>query len=132
MITDKIKKLQEMEAQAAKLKASIENERVSELASLPAKYGYDSLASFIKALKQAAGGRKGKRGRKAGSAKPGKKAGARKRAKITPEIKEQVKALVASNTPGSKIAKQLGISMPSVQNIKKEFGLVKPRAEKAA
>jgi hypothetical protein len=161
MITEKIQKLQELEAQALKLKASIENERDGELAALPAKYGYDSLAAFVKALKQAAGapkkgrkgkrrgrkpGKPGKRGRKPGrkakkqaaapavakAPKAGKKAGGRKRTKITPELKEQVKALVASGLSGSKIAKQFGISLPSVQNIKKEFGLVKARPAKAA
>jgi hypothetical protein len=137
MITEKIQKLKEIEIQAAKLKASIESERESELASLPAKYGYDSAASFIKALKQASGRKgKGKRGRKPGKvakkAVAAQKTGARKRARITDETKEQVKALVTGGVSGSKIAKQLGISVPSVQNIKKELGLVKARVAKVA
>ena len=134
MISEKIKKLKDMEARAAELKAAIERDRSKELAALPAEYGYDSMAAFIKALKQAAGAKKG-RGRKAkaGKAPKAKKAAkSRKRAKITPEIKDKVKALVAQGTSGAKIAKQLGISLPSVQNIKKELGLVKAKAAKAA
>jgi hypothetical protein len=56
---------------------------------------------------------------------PGKRRG--KRARITPELKAQVKASVEAGKTGAVIAKELGISLPSVQNIKKEFGLVKAR-----
>lgn len=58
------------------------------------------------------------------AAKPGRR---RKRAKITPEVKAQVKAGVEAGKTGSAIAKEAGISLPSVQNIKKELGLVKSR-----
>ncbi len=122
MVTDKIKALAELKAQAAKLEARVMIEREAALASLPEKYGYESLKAFIKALKQAAGGkRKAKRQGKPG--RPRK----RKRAKITAEIKAQVKAAVESGESGSAIAKSLGVSVQSVQNIKKEFGLVKTR-----
>ena len=115
-----------------------------ELAGLPVKYGFSNLNSFIKALKRAAGpakpGRASKAAKtgetveaasdapapKATKAKKGKKG---KRARITPEIKEQVKAAIAEGKTGSAIAKELGISLPSVQNIKKEFGLVKERSK---
>jgi len=122
MVTDKIKALAELKAQAAKLEARVMVEREAELASLPEKYGYDSLKAFIKALKQAGGGkRKAKKGK---VGRPRK----RKRAKITPEVKAQVKAAVEAGKSGSAIAKVLGISVQSVQNVKKEFGLVKSRA----
>jgi DNA-binding CsgD family transcriptional regulator len=39
-----------------------------------------------------------------------------------------VKKLVEGGKTGSQIAKALGISLPSVQNIKKSLGLVKARA----
>lgn len=102
------------------------------LASLPADYGFKDVDSFVKALKRAVGGAK-KVGRpaksaaaapKAPKAKKGKKG---KRARITPEVKDQVKAAVSAGKTGAEIAKALGISLPSVQNIKKEFGLVKKR-----
>lgn len=118
MVTDKIKKIAELKAQAAKLEASVEAERQAELAALPAKFGYDSLASFIKALKASGGS---KRGRAAGAKSR------RKRTPITPALKEKVKAAVAAGKSGAEIVKSLGLSMASVQNIKREFGLTKPR-----
>jgi DNA-binding CsgD family transcriptional regulator len=42
-------------------------------------------------------------------------------------MREQVKKLVAEGKTGSAIAKEVGISLPSVQNIKKAAGLVNKR-----
>jgi hypothetical protein len=124
MVTEKIKELAELKEKAAKLEAKVVAERTAELASLPQAYGYDSLKAFIKALKQAAGGKRGrKKGVKGKAGRPKK----RTRARITPEIKEQVKAAVQAGTTGAAIAKSFGISVQTVQNIKKEFGLVKSR-----
>ncbi|MDR1283615.1 MAG: helix-turn-helix domain-containing protein [Opitutaceae bacterium] len=132
MVIQKIKELEELKARAAKLAATIEAERTAELASLPGKYGYSDINEFIKALKQAIGvrGTGARRGRKPGKVAKAPKAaatGKRTRARITPEIKEQVKAAVLEGKSGSEIAAAFGISLPSVQNIKKEFGLVKAR-----
>ena len=123
MVTDKIKQLQELQAQAANLQQSIEAERTKELAALPAQYGFDSVESFIKAVRAAGGKGKGKRGRKPKAAAGGK----RSRTKITPELKQKVIAAVNAGKTGAAIASEFGISMPSVQNIKKEAGLVKAR-----
>jgi transposase-like protein len=123
MVTDTVKELQAAKAKVAALEQSFAKELNQKLAKLPSEYGFDSLATFIKALKDAAGGRRGR--------KPGKvagKAGKRsKRAKITPELKDKVKAAVNAGKTGAAIAKEFGISLPSVQNIKKAFGLVKKR-----
>ncbi len=131
MVTEKIQELAALQAKAAKLQAAIESQRTSELAALPANYGYTSLNDFIKALKAAAagGGKRGRRGPKARAAKPSKKkaGGRRKRAKITAELKDKVKAAVEAGKTGAAIAKEFAISVPSVQNIKKELGLVKKR-----
>lgn len=130
MVTEKIQELAALQAKAAKLKAAIESQRTAELAALPGNYGYESLNDFVKALKAAVGGSRGRKGRgkgKAKAAKGGKKGGRRKRAKITPELKSQVKAAVEAGKTGAAIAKEFGISVPSVQNIKKELGLVKKR-----
>ena len=111
-------------AKVAELESFLKNQ--GKLARLPFDFGFSDLKSFIKALKRAAGAKPAKRGRKAKAVKaPKAKKG--KRAKITPEIKEAVKAGVAAGKTGAVIAKELGISLPSVQNIKKEFGLVKAR-----
>jgi hypothetical protein len=125
MVTDKIAQLKALQVQAAELQRSIEAERTRELAGLPAQYGFDSVESLIKALRSAAGGGK-KRGRKAGVQKAAP-TGKRTRTKITPELKAGVKAAVEAGKTGAAIASEFGISLPSVQNIKKEFGMVKAR-----
>lgn len=55
----------------------------------------------------------------------GKKAAKKTRTVITDDTRYQVKRLVESGRTGAEIAKQVGISLPSVQNIKKAFGLVR-------
>lgn len=124
---DQIAELEKQKAKLLQAEAKLTADRVAALARLPGDYGYEDLNDFIAALKAAAGkGRKGKPGRKAGAkaAKPAK----RTRARITPEVKQQViAALQAEGASGAKVAKQFGISLPSVQNIKKEAGLVKAR-----
>jgi DNA invertase Pin-like site-specific DNA recombinase len=121
MVTEKIKELAVLKEKTAKLEAKVIAERTAELAALPEAYGYDSLKAFIKALKQATGGKRGRKNGKVGRPKK------RKRGKVTPEIKAQVKAAVESGQPGSAIATACGISLQTVQNIKKELGLVKSR-----
>jgi len=128
MIDKKIQKLNAARAKVAALEHAIANERLKELAILPAKYGFGDVASFIKALKSAVGSAKVGRGVAAASARP---AGA-KRKHITPEAKAKVAELLNEGKSGSEIAARVGISLPSVQKIKKELGLVKARGSKAA
>lgn len=126
MVTEVIKELEAARAKVAELENSLAKERMQKLAGLHREYGFDSLDSFIKALKRS--GDSPRRGR---AAKPAAVAGGKKkrskRARITPEVKEKVKAAVSAGKTGAEIAKEFGISVPSVQNIKKEFGLVKSR-----
>jgi DNA invertase Pin-like site-specific DNA recombinase len=122
-----IAQLKKLEAVRARLQAKLDRE----LAALPAKYGFETAEAFVKAVSAASasgsvGGRA--RGRPRGAAKaaaPARKR--RKRAKITDEMRAQVKALVEAGKTGGLIAKELDISLPSVQNIKKALGLVKAR-----
>lgn len=123
MVTNKIKELEAARAKISKLEEAIAAERAKELATLPGKYGFDSAAAFIKAVKAATGGRGP--GRKAAKSKG--KGGRRKRAVITAETKNKVKALAEAGKTGAEIAATVGISVPSVQNIKKELGLTKAR-----
>ncbi|HEY0943935.1 MAG TPA: helix-turn-helix domain-containing protein, partial [Opitutaceae bacterium] len=123
-----IKELETYKSKVADLEKSIATQLDAELSALPGKYGFDSVQDFLLAVKKAAGSKsatkkKGKRGRPAAAAPAGK----RKRAKITPELKAEVKSAVEAGKTGAAIAKEFGISLPSVQNIKKEFGLVKAR-----
>jgi hypothetical protein len=117
MISDKIKQLEATKAKMASLVKAISAELHRELRALPAKYGFDNVQDFIAAVRNAGGG-KGKtaRGRKR-----------RTRAVITDAMRAEVKKLATAGKTGAEIAAAVGISVPSVQNIKKAFGLVKAR-----
>jgi hypothetical protein len=117
MISPIIRRLAKARAAAAKLEQSF----VEELASLPKAYGFGSLTEFVAALETAAGGRRGGAKR----AKKPSKPRARKRAVLTGSIRTKVKTLLKAGKSGSQVAKAVGISLPSVQNMKKAFGLVK-------
>jgi transposase len=126
MVTKQIKELEATKAKIVALEKSIAKRLRRELASLHRTYGYGTLDEFVKALKTASGAmRKVRRGRPAKAAAKVKR---RKRAVITDETRTSVKKLVESGKTGSQIARTLGISLPSVQNIKKALGLVKARA----
>ncbi len=135
--TEQIAELEKAKAKIVQAEAKLSADRVAALAKLPRDYGYTSLNDFIKALKDAAGkagktkGKKSAKAPKAVKADKAPKAGKRTRAKITPELKQQVIAAVQAGASGAKIAKDFGISLPSVQNIKKEAGLVKARSAAA-
>lgn len=125
MVIEVVKELEAAKAKVVELEHTLEKELTQKLSRLPYELGFDSLPAFIKALRSAAGARKGRGAAKAPkTTATGKRS---KRARLTPELKDEVKSLVQSGKTGAQIAKQLGISVPSVQNIKKEFGLVKSR-----
>lgn len=88
----------------------------------PAKYGFKSMEAFIAALR-AANGTASAPTRGKSVAAGGRKA----RAKVTDETKAKVKEMVKAEKTGAEIAKALDISLPTVQNIKKELGLVQAR-----
>lgn len=123
MLTDKLKQLASLKAKTAQLEAQVRAEQQKELAALPAKFGFGGPDDFIAAFRAATG----KRDRPS-STRGGAKSGGsvrRRRANITDETRSQVKKLVAGGRTGTEIATALGISLPSVQNIKKALGLVK-------
>lgn len=135
MVTDKLKELEATRAKLASLEQAVRSELSKELGGLPGKYGFASVEEFVSAVRQASGGGARRRGRPPKSAAkaatgvgrgaPGRKR--RRRAKITDETRAQLKKMVESGKTGGEIAKALGISLPSVQNIKKALGLVKKR-----
>ena len=122
MITKKIQELAVTKAKVASLEKSIATQLNRELAALPDKFGFGDVNAFIKAVKAAAGGH---RGGKKKARRGGKKR--RSRAVITAATRAQVKKLVEAKKTGSEIAKAVGISLPSVHNIKKALGLVQKR-----
>jgi hypothetical protein len=126
MVTKQIKELEVTKAKIVALEKAIAKRLSKELASLPSKYGFASIEEFVGSVREASGSpRKGRRGR---PVKAVDKVKRRKRAVITDETRSGVKKLVEAGKTGSQIAKTMGISLPSVQNIKKAMGLVKARA----
>jgi hypothetical protein len=121
MVTDKLKQLTEYQTKVAELQSSIDAERKKALAHLHQEYGFKTPAELIKALRAATGPGSGK-GRGA--------ARRRKHARITPELRQKIKVALQGGKTGVKVAEEFGISLPSVHNIKKEFGLVKARKKK--
>ena len=115
MIISSVKALNETKAKVARLEQAL----AKELASLPSAYGFDSLKDFVAAIKAAGGNGRAGRPKKSTAPKT------RKRAKITDAIRAKVGQLVKAGKTGSQVAKALGISLPSVQNIKKALGLVR-------
>jgi hypothetical protein len=93
------------------------------LTGLHKEVGLESTEALIAALKGLSKPtRKGKG--------PAKASGRASRTRITSAIKEGVGKAVEAGKKGSEIAAQYGISIPSIQNIKKELGLVKTRSAK--
>lgn len=125
MIANQIKEIEAARAKIAALEKSVEAAINKELASLPAKYGFASVQAFAQAVKAAAGG--GGRGRASAKATGAGGKKRRTRAVITDATRADVKKMVEAGKSGGAIAKALKISLPSVQNIKKALGLVKPR-----
>jgi len=118
-ITDKAKQLAAYKAKVAELQEQVEKDRAKALAHLHEEYGFKSPRELIKAIKAAAGGRRGR--------PPGKGVVHRKHARITPDLKEKIRAALKAGKTGGKVAAAFGVSLPSVYNLKKAFGLVKAR-----
>ena len=126
MVSEKMKELEAAKAKLAALEKSVAAELRQELSSLPAKYGFESVRAFVAAMKASSGG--GKRGKRAAKKKTATGGSARrKRAVITTETRDELKKMVEDGKTGGEIATALGISLPSVQNIKKSMGLVRKK-----
>ena len=124
MVTDKLKELEATRAKLAALEKAVQAELKSELAALPAKYGFENVAAFVAAVRTASGRRRG-RPAKATQARTGR----RRRATVTDATRAEVKKLVEAGKTGAEIAKAVGVSLPTVQNIKKALGLVRKKAK---
>lgn len=122
IVSAKLKELEAARVKLASLEEQVRSELKKELAALPAKYGFGSADEFVDAVRAATGARRGR-----GPAKAAGGQKRRKRAVITDETRTLVKKLVGAGKTGAEIAQQVGISLPSVQNIKKSLGLVKKR-----
>lgn len=105
-------------AEVVKLEAQVKQS----LKNLPQEYGYSDVNTFIAAMRDAAGLWPRYT---AGIGNPTKKR--RRRMRITPEMKAHLEELIGDGKTGNQVASELGISLPSVNNIKRELGLVKAR-----
>jgi hypothetical protein len=117
-----LKTIERQKKKIAKIEAAIAKKARSELEGIHSRFGFESLAEFFSAARSANEKSSAKR-----RGRPTGKKGRRKRAKITPELKAKVIAGLKAGKTGAAVASEAGISLPSVQNIKKEAGLVKPR-----
>jgi hypothetical protein len=124
MIKENAKRLADYQAKVAELQTQVEKERTRALAHLHEEYGFASVKELIKAIRRAAG----RGGRRAGR----KSSGHRKHARITAELKVKIKGAIQKGKTGSQVASEYGVSLPSVYNIKKAFGLVKARKQPKA
>jgi len=79
----------------------------------------------VKAASGATGKHRGRKPKAAGA--PESKGGRKPRVEITDEIRADIKKLVEAGKTGVEIAKAVGVSLPSVQNVKKALGLVGKR-----
>lgn len=106
MLTESLSALEAAKAKVAELERQVAAERRQTLAALPAQYGFANVETFIRALRETQG-------------KP--------RTRISDATRAEVGRLLAAGKTGAEIAAATGISIPSIQAIKKSLGLVKPR-----
>lgn len=133
-----IQRLKALRAKAAALAEKIHTSRTQTLKGIHKTNGFETVDDFIAAVRTAnsteRGGKRRGRHRKSSGAAIASAAPAsnsqdkrKSRSKITPEMKDQLKAMVKAGKTGKEIANALGISLPSVHNVKKELGLTKAR-----
>ncbi len=134
--------LHQKQAELATLEKELEAARQAQFTDLPAQLGLGSIDALIKALSDFASPRMRKALQEVFAGKPvvaaprrkaapaAAKAGGdrRKRARITPELRETIiKALAAGDKTAGAVAAEFGVSGASVNNIKKAAGLTKKR-----
>ena len=114
MAINKLKELENYKSKVAALEKEIAAERTSKLAFLHKEVGLESTDALIAALKDLS-----------------KKASKRsKRARLTPVIKQKIANAIKAGLKGVDAAKKFSVSIPTIQNIKNEFELVKSRKVK--
>jgi len=119
MPINKLKEIAAYKAKIAALEKAVAAEQQKKLVNLHKKAGFESTEALITALKNL-------------KKTPSEIASIRRRrrAKITAAMKAEVGKAVKAGKKGAEIARRFSISIPSIQNIKTELGLVKKRAVK--
>lgn len=132
MLTPKLQQLATAKAKVEELEKKLSAERNAVLRRLHTEVGFASREDLIAALRGLDGaGRRPGRPKAAAPASGGRKRGKRKaRAKITPELRDQIIAAVKAGSTGNQVAQKFGVSLPTVQNIKRDAGLTRKRRGK--
>ena len=127
MLSSKIKELQDYKAKIVELEKAVLEERESALARAHTDLGFASRSDLIKALRalDKAGPKRGRRKGSKKAARPVEKKARRKRTTITPELRDSILAAVKEGGTGNAVAKRFGVSLPTVQNIKRAAGLTR-------
>jgi hypothetical protein len=116
--------LQAAEARVEQLRTKARSVRVQVLKDLHVQLGFASRRDLAKALLGLDGGGRATPRTDATTSTP---TGRRKRARITPEMTKGIIEAIKAGDAGAVVGKHFGISVQSVQNIKKAAGLVKNR-----
>jgi hypothetical protein len=128
MITKQIKELESAKAKVVQMEKAVMAERAAALKTLHLDMGFATRDELIAALRGSpAAGKRGRPKKAKAAAAPGRKS-RRKRAKITPELRQNIIDAVKAGGTGNAVAKKFGVSLPTVQNIKKAAGLVAKKA----
>jgi hypothetical protein len=126
MLNKKLKEISLYKAKIAALEKSILAERQSKLKKLQSDLGYGSTADLIEALRSINGAAPSASRGKASAAPaggPGRKR--RKRAKVTDEMRQGMVTALRGGGKAADVAKQFGVSIPTVQNVKRAAGLTR-------
>ena len=106
-LTQQEQELEQLKAAVAAKEAEIAQNRYAQLAHLPAQYGFKNAKEFCKAVMSVSS-------KKRGSLKD-------------PEFKESVMTALKDGMKGADVARQFGLSVATIQNLKKAAGLVTAR-----
>lgn len=134
--------LEKKRAELEKLQQEIEQAQEKELTALPKQVGLETVDELIKALAayasprmkgllagNAPAPRQPRAARESAAAGAASSESRRTRTTITDEMRQQVIELTKAGKTGAEIAESVGISLPSVANIKKAAGLTKKRGK---
>ncbi len=106
-LTNQEQELEQLKAAVAAKEAEIAQNRHAQLAHLPAQYGFKNAKEFCKAVLSVSV-------KKRGSLRD-------------PQFKDSVISALKGGMKGSEAARQFGLSVATIQNLKKAAGLVTAR-----
>jgi hypothetical protein len=130
MTNDLLKQLQKKEAELEDLRRRVQAEQRKRLVSLHDELGFRSTEELVSALRAASGGGAARVPRRSPTAVArAAAAGPRdsKHARLSVDMRKQIKAALTAGQKGAVVAREFGISYPTLHKIKTEMGMVTPR-----